>query len=247
MLTCDISREDHGGDIDSNREATVVTVDRVLVRINIALEQHVVKVNNVDKVTGEKKEEIPGQVVNNSSKAGIVSAKIGARSIAPNTLEAAVQTAILDVVVSIGSGIKGDGKYSNVQVHDKDQQVTQAEIIPTATNRGEQTTDRGASNSTKVAGALKATGKSDEQGIVTTSALNIDASRVIAMKKQGHLQQMKDDSALTTTAQAIKNNATVTCAQFDTSANVESAVRAARFDVSVVVASGVEGINRLLK
>ncbi|OIT04050.1 hypothetical protein A4A49_33266 [Nicotiana attenuata] len=68
---------DRGGDIDSNSEANVVSVDRALARINIALEPRVVKVNNIDKVSGEKEEEIAGQVINNPGKAGIFSSKIG--------------------------------------------------------------------------------------------------------------------------------------------------------------------------
>ncbi|OIT33845.1 hypothetical protein A4A49_36003 [Nicotiana attenuata] len=77
---------DRGGDNDSNSEANVVysnseanvvSVDRALARINTALEPHVVKVNNIDKVSGEKEEEIVGQVINNPGRAGIFSSKIG--------------------------------------------------------------------------------------------------------------------------------------------------------------------------
>ncbi|OIT33572.1 hypothetical protein A4A49_40956 [Nicotiana attenuata] len=68
---------DRGGDIDSNSEANVVSVDRALAKINTALEPHVVKVNNIDKVSGEKEEEIVGQVINNPGRAGIFSSKIG--------------------------------------------------------------------------------------------------------------------------------------------------------------------------
>lgn len=73
---------------------------------------------------------------------------------------------------------------------------------------------------------------------------NMDAARVNAMEKHGHLQHKKDNSASAAAAQAIKNNAAVVGAQVDTSANVVSAVQAARLDAAVVNESGVEGVGQ---
>lgn len=146
--TGDTSREDRGYDIDSNREANVVTVNQALSRINMAFEPHVGK-DNIDQVVGEKEEEIAGQVVNNPGKACTVYLIVGTRSVATDTLEAAVQTSSLDDTVIIGQ--------------EKDQQVTQAAIKTIAANRGGHATNRGVSSSTQAAGALNAPGKTGDR------------------------------------------------------------------------------------